>query len=222
MKAPYQKDPYLNSLLGNNEKILLECRQHWFVFVRNIFVEGIAILSIIALVTLILFNLALGSTYPWVAYGYLLVTFPIISLFFDFFQWWNRKYIITDFRVIQISGIINKDVIDSALEKINDVKLTQSFFGRIFNFGTIEILTASEIDINKIRTLGSPIRFKTTMINAKEALDRDDDHPRRRNAGPKFADDIPSLISQLDNLRAQGILTPEEFQIKKEELLKRL
>ena len=156
MKAPYQKDPYLNSLLGNNEKILLECRQHWFVFVRNIFVEGIAILSIIALVTLILFNLALGSTYPWVAYGYLLVTFPIISLFFDFFQWWNRKYIITDFRVIQISGIINKDVIDSALEKINDVKLTQSFFGRIFNFGTIEILTASEIGINKTWTSCSP------------------------------------------------------------------
>jgi len=222
MTDEYQKDPYLNSLLGDNERILLECRQHWFVFVRNIFVEGITIVGIVVLITLILFVLALQSTYPWVAYGYALVIFPLISLVFDFFQWWNRKYIITDFRVIQISGIINKDVIDSALEKINDVKLTQSFFGRIFNFGTIEILTASEIGINMIRTLGSPIRFKTTMINAKEAMDHDGDGGRRGGVAPKVANDIPSMIAQLDNLRLQGILSPEEFQVKKEELLKRL
>ncbi len=222
MMDTYQNDPYLNSLLGDNEKILLECRQHWFVFVRNIFVEGITIVTIVVLITFILLVLALGSTYPWVAYGYALVIFPIISLIYDFFQWWNRKYIITGFRVIQISGIINKDVIDSALEKINDVKLTQSFFGRIFNFGTIEILTASEIGINKISTLGSPIRFKTTMINAKEAMDHDDDGGRHGGPSPKIANDIPSMIAQLDNLRVQGILSPEEFQVKKEELLKRL
>ncbi len=221
MTDAYQKDPYLNSLLGDNERILLECRQHWFVFVRNIFVEGLTIVGIVVLISLILFVLALGTTYPWVVYGYALVIFPIISLVFDFFQWWNRKYIITDFRVIQISGIINKDVIDSALEKINDVKLTQSFFGRIFNFGTIEILTASEIGINMIRTLGSPIRFKTTMINAKEAMDNGDSG-RRGGAVPKVANDIPSMIAQLDNLRLQGILSSEEFQVKKEELLKRL
>ncbi len=186
-------DPYLNSLLGTNEEILLECRQHWFVFVRNIFVEGIAIVSIVVLVTFIKFILVPGPEYSWVAFGYLLIIFPIISLIFDFFQWWNRKYIITDFRVIQISGIINKDVIDSALEKINDLKLNQSFFGRIFNFGTVEILTASEIGINMIRTLGNPIRFKTTMINAKEAMDRDENGTRHGGAAPKMANDIPSI-----------------------------
>ena len=113
-------------------------------------------------------------------------------------------------------------MIDSALEKINDVKLTQSFFGRIFNFGTVEILTASEIGINKIRTLGSPIRFKTTMINAKEAMDWDEGRPRYSGVAPKIANDIPSMIAQLDNLRQQGILSPEEFQVKKEELQRRL
>lgn len=215
-------DAYLNSLLGTNEEILLECRQHWFVFMRNIFVEGVAIISIPALISFILFNNSVGPEFYWVRYLYALILFPIISLIFDFFQWWNRKYIITDFRVIQMSGIINKDVIDSALEKINDVKLTQSFFGRIFNFGTIEILTASEIGINKIRTLGEPIRFKTTMINAKDAMDHDDDGRRWRGAAPKTPNDIPTMIAQLDNLRQQGILSAEEFQVKKEDLLKRL
>ncbi len=149
---------------------------------------------------------------------------PFISLVFDFFSWWNRKYIITDFRVIQISGIINKDVIDSSLEKVNDVKLTQSFLGRIFNFGTVEILTASERGVNRIRLLGDPIRFKTTMVNAKESL-KSGSYDRRRGAAKNMGiptNDIPSLIAQLDNLRQQGVISLEEFQAKKAELLKRM
>lgn len=218
-------DPYLKSLLGDNEKIRLECRQHWFVFARDILVEVLVILSIIALVTAVLIFWATPNKIDWVWFGYLIIIPPIISLIYDFFQWWNRKYVITDFRVIQISGIINKDVIDSSLEKVNDVKLTQSFFGRIFNFGTVEILTASELGVNKIRTMGNPIRFKTTMINAKEELEMDGDFRRRGQptAVPsQTTRDIPTLIAQLDNLRQQGVLTAEEFQAKKTELLTRL
>jgi uncharacterized membrane protein YdbT with pleckstrin-like domain len=220
---PDQDDPYLNSLLGNNESILLSTRQHWFVFVRSIFLESFVLLAIFALV--IVANTFYGGQFPWINLGYLLLIIPFISFIFDFFTWWNRKYIITDFRVIQISGIINKNVIDSSLEKVNDVKLTQSFFGRIFNFGTIEILTASELGVNKIRLLGDPIHFKTTMVNAKEALESGAfDSRRKSNAkgAPGPANDIPSLISQLDNLRAQGVISMEEFQAKKAELLRRL
>jgi uncharacterized membrane protein YdbT with pleckstrin-like domain len=217
-------DPYLNSLLGDNEKILLTTRQHWFVFVRNILVEGVAILAIIVLATVV--YMMWGPQYNWLVFGYLLIIPPFISLIFDFFQWWNRKFIITDFRVIQISGIINKDVIDSSLEKVNDVKLSQSILGRIFNFGTVEILTASELGVNKIKLLGNPIHFKTTMVNAKEALEGGDfDDLRRKNSAKSMAapsNDIPSLIAQLDNLRQQGLLSPEEFQVKKAELLKRI
>ena len=218
-------DPYLNSLLGDNERILLSTRQHLFVFVRSILMESLVLLVLIALVTLGL--IFFGQQYPWINYGYFFLIIPFFSLVLDYFYWWNRKFIITDFRVIQISGIINKDVIDSSLEKVNDVMLTQSFLGRIFNFGTIEILTASEMGVNKIRLLGDPIHFKTPMVNAKEALETGNyDSLRRRNAAKSVAEaptnDIPTLITQLDNLRQQGLLSPEEFQDKKAELLKRI
>ena len=217
-------DPYLNSLLGDNEQILYSTRQHWFVFVRSILLESVVLVAIFALVSFAI--LMYGHLYSWINLLFYLMIIPFISLIFDFFSWWNRKYIITDFRVIQISGIINKDVIDSSLEKVNDVKLTQSFFGRIFNFGTVEILTASERGMNRIRLLGDPIRFKTTMVNAKEALEMGTfDSLRRRNAAKNMAvptNDIPSLIAQLDNLRQQGVISQEEFQAKKAELLKRM
>lgn len=213
-------NPYLESLLGDNEKILLASRQHWFVFVRTIFLESLVIAIILVAVTVA--YTVWNRQYDWLLWSYWLLLVPVISFVYDYFQWRNREYILTDFRVIQISGIINKNVIDSSLEKVNDVKLTQSFFGRIFNFGTVEIMTASELGINKITTLENPIKFKTTMVNAKEMLEYGTNGRRGPAVAANVANDIPSMIAQLDNLRQQGLLTPEEFQAKKAELLKRL
>jgi len=214
-------NPYLDSLLGDNEEVLLESRQHWFVFVRSVFLESLVIAAIIVLV-FVGDNLLWPRQFPWLIYGYFLVIVPVISFIYDYFQWRNREYILTSFRVVQISGIINKNVIDSSLEKVNDVKLTQSFFGRIFNFGTVEILTASETGVNVFQTLEDPIRFKTTMVNAKEILERGGANGWRQAPPANVATDVPSMIAQLDNLRAQGLLSPEEFQAKKAELLKRM
>ncbi len=53
---------------------------------------------------------------------------------------------------MQISGIFNKSVIDSSLEKVNDIKMDQSALGRMFGYGDIEILTASELGVNLFKT----------------------------------------------------------------------
>ena len=146
---------------------------------------------------------------------------------FDFFNWYNRKYIVTSWRVIQLSGIINKAVIDSSLEKVNDIELNQSFFGRIFGFGTVEILTASDIGVNKFKTIRDPLRFKNNIINAKERLGHDDDRRTSAKAGPVVQAapapaDIPAMIDRLDDLRKRGVLTEEEFQRSKQQLLQKM
>ena len=46
--------------------------------------------------------------------------------------------------MIRAEGVLNKSVTDTSLEKINDARLDQSVFGRIFGFGTLDILTAAE------------------------------------------------------------------------------
>ena len=100
----------------------------------------------------------------------LLLIVPIARFVYHFLLWQNREYIISNRRVIQIDGIINKNVIDSSLEKVNDVKMTQSVFGRILDYGDVEILTASELGVNLFQRIGHPIKFKTAMLNQKEAL----------------------------------------------------
>jgi uncharacterized membrane protein YdbT with pleckstrin-like domain len=156
--------------------------------------------------------------FPVAPLGFFLVLVPLAGMVRDFLIWYNRQYIVTNRRVIQTAGVFSKDVVDSSLEKVNDVKMSQSFWGRLFDYGDIEILTASEVGANVFRSIGEPIKFKTAMLNAKERLGFDDEIGIQTRA----ANDIPSLIAGLDDLRKKGIISEEEFQQKKTDLLAKM
>jgi uncharacterized membrane protein YdbT with pleckstrin-like domain len=201
-------DTYLKSLLGEKESILLVARQHWLVLLSEIASELALALAVSALVAVLAVFLG-----PLVLALLLLLLLPAISLTRDVLIWLNRQFVITNRRVIQLSGVLSKNVSDSSLEKVNDVKLEQSFFGRVFNYGDIEILTASELGANKIRLIADPIRYKITMVNAKEKMEMGD------SAKPAPGGDLMTLLGQLDALRQKGIISEAEFQVKKEAIL---
>jgi uncharacterized membrane protein YdbT with pleckstrin-like domain len=205
---------YIESLLADREKIILATRQHWFTIASAIALEIVLILVLLTL------TIIAGTAMPQFAlligaFGVIVILIPAATLTRDLLNWTNKQYIVTSRRVMQISGIFNKNVTDSSLEKVNDVKMTQSAFGRLFGYGDIEILTASELGVNLFKRIEDPIRFKTAMLNAKENLERGEEsrHPE---------DDIPDLIAGLERLHRQGVLTDEEFAQKKNELLARM
>jgi hypothetical protein len=203
---------YLEGLLGENERILLETHQHWFVLFNRIFLEIILIVIIIAA------SLFAAAYYPVAIAGLILVLVPVIGMLKDIMVWRNQAYLVTTRRVIQISGVLNKDVVDSSLEKVNDVKLSQSFFGRMFGYGDVEILTASELGVNLFHQIDHPVDFKTAMLNAKERLGFDEMGMHVSSA----VEDIPTMIEKLDVLRRRGVLSDAEFQQKKAELLAKM
>ncbi len=205
---------YVESLLGEREKIILIAHQHWFILVRAIVFEIVIILILIALTIttgayLSEFALLIGAV------GTILLLLPLSTMVRDILDWTNRQFIVTNRRVVQISGILNKNVTDSSLVKVTDVKLEQSAFGRLFNYGDIEILTASEFGVNLFRRIEEPIIFKIAMLNAKERLEQGD-------GAVQPTEDILEIIASLDRLRDLGILSEEEFKKKKAELLARL
>jgi uncharacterized membrane protein YdbT with pleckstrin-like domain len=154
-------------------------------------------------------------------------------------DWLNERYIITHRRVMGVKGTINKQVTDSALEKVNDVELRQSVVGRFLGYGTVQIITGSDIGINSFHRISRPLRFKREMLNAKEGLHEtaQPERPAEASQTSPVADavealalepetetmtSIPDLIAELAELRQQGIITEEEFESKKKELLDRL
>lgn len=202
---------YIQRMLGENERILLRTHQHRFVLFSMVVAE--------LTITLLLFIgvSAAAFYYPLAAAAFVLMLIPLGSMARDILVWSNHQYLVTNRRVIQVSGIFNKNVVDSSLEKVNDVKMTQSFFGRMFDYGDIEILTASETGVNQFKRIGNPVLFKTAMLNAKEKLGFEG-----MALQPQMGKNIPALIAELDELRQKGIVTEEEFRQKKAQLLAKM
>jgi len=72
--------------------------------------------------------------------------------------------------VLQLKGVLGKEVIDASLDQINDVKTEQSLLGRMFNFGDVDVVTASAILTDEMKHIARPLEFKRALMDAKEAL----------------------------------------------------
>lgn len=205
---------YVETLMADNEKIVVKTRQHWMVLAKSMFVNVLLLVAIAVLAAVA----AMALQAPGLLVTVLFII-PIFAFCRDYLEWWNEEFIVTNRRVIQAEGIFNKHVKDSSLEKVNDVVLDQSFLGRILDYGNIEILTASEGGVNDLHHIISPVKFKTEMLNQKEGMSMDEHvGPHGQGSAPN----IPALIAELDKLRQQNVLTEAEFQQKKAELLSKM
>lgn len=241
---------YVDELLGRGEQIFYEARQHIIVLISHI-LTGLALIALLVTAGVVS-NRAFSNTTNLLIAGmkasdlllfgtFIISVIVLISIFSTFLRWNAEHYIITDRRVIQIHGVLSKTVIDSSLGKINDVSLSQSVIGRMFDFGTIEILTAAEEGFNSMEGVAAPLAFKRAMLEAKYNYDRGYGYlePRpyaQRGAQParqsnhhdSNAHSVPAqldlhrTLEELARLRDRGILSADEFEAKKRELLNRI
>ncbi len=233
---------YTDSLLANGERILRREHQHWFVLLWN---ARYAVLGVIVGILL----LWIGANVTDAVYtilGYLTVlifVFALGSFAWSYLRFRNQEYVITSRRIIHTEGVINKRATDSSLEKINDAILAESIFGRIFGFGDLDVLTASEMGIERLRMLRNAKQFKIVMIEAKHELEIEYQRPLAPAASAfgsatsssgspaheaaydraaTTPDEVTYSLDRLGDLRDRGVITPEEFEAKKQELLGRL
>lgn len=168
---------YADGLLSTGERILYRNKQHPFVFIWG------ARYTILALVIAVVLFWLGGNLGPDGISGTLrqLLGWITAILFFGGIavaiwtglRYFNQEYVLTNRRVIQVEGVLNRNATDSSLEKINDAVLTQSIFGRMFDFGDLTVLTASESGIEKMRMIRSPIVYKKKMLDAKHDYEVD-------------------------------------------------
>jgi uncharacterized membrane protein YdbT with pleckstrin-like domain len=211
---------YLRRLLGQNEVILFSTHRHWFVPFSHILGE------LMLLVLLLVVAMILPQLWPTVRSDLVILVIMalglivVLSALIDLLRWRNEQFVVTDRRVLQLEGIISKNLLSSSLEKINDVELRQSWFGRILDYGDLDVLTASEEAVNQMRAIAQPLQFKRAIQDAQARLYEYRD--RRSGAGYGTAPDVQMVLEQLAALRDRGILSPAEFEAKKRELLSRI
>jgi uncharacterized membrane protein YdbT with pleckstrin-like domain len=162
---------YADGLLSTGERITYRQKQHPFIFIWG---ARYAILAlIVAIVAIWLggnlstdgFGGSVRTVLGWLTV--ILFIGGIAVAIWTALRYINQEYVLTNRRVLQVEGVLNRNSTDSSLEKINDAVLSQSIFGRMFDFGDLTVLTASESGIDKMKMLRGPIAFKKAMLDAK-------------------------------------------------------
>ncbi len=162
------QDGYLRKVLGKDERVLLVVRQHWLFFFRHILLWILLLIAIIGITLGVQIN---NPDRPQMSLvGVVALLLPLLIIWWQYLGWDNHKYVMTNRRVLQMSGVLGKEVLDSLLDQVNDVKTSQSVFGRMFDYGDVEILTASDIQTNKFTHIARPLEFKRALLDAKEAI----------------------------------------------------
>jgi uncharacterized membrane protein YdbT with pleckstrin-like domain len=214
---------YLEDLIATNERIEASTRGHWTGLVARIFLPGILLLIGIAIA-------AAGNVFgtgileQWgivgqtqivvrVVFVLALIVYPLVAFVLQYMYWRNEQYVVTNYRVIHIHGVLRKTVRDSSLEKVNDIVTNQSVLGRLLDYGNLDILTSSEAIGSELRHIGKPLRFKTAILESKQRLE---------GSAAAGGRSVPQLLSELAELRDRGVITEDEFQREKKQLLDRM
>ncbi len=209
---------YIRELLTRNEHIVRIARDHWITLLATILVDAAASIVIIGLSVLgIIFSP------PWTWLGLLLLVVPIGHLTLRLSAWWNKQYVVTNRRIIQVTGTFSKRVSDTLLEKVNDIMMEQSALGCLLRFGDVEIISGSESGIDVFRHIADPVGFKKELLEQKGSLGSldvfEEGGARVLSTEAPSAGDVPKLIAELDKLRQEGVITNAEFEEKKQQLL---
>jgi hypothetical protein len=164
---------YADRLLADGERVALRGRQH---FLATILEGRVAWAIFVAALVLVILDLQLEPSiwrdlFGWLGLGLLVVGLAWLTQIY--LSWYAQDYVVTNRRVMKVEGILKKRSADSSLEKINDAVLEQSVLGRILGYGDLDILTANEQSVDRLRMLSHAQRFKITMLDEKHRLEQE-------------------------------------------------
>jgi uncharacterized membrane protein YdbT with pleckstrin-like domain len=155
----------------------------------------------------------------WVLFVILLVLYPVPKLI----AWLTSNFAVTSDRVIHRQGFIAKRSMEIPLEAINDVRFEQGILDRMVGAGTLVISSASEFGRNTFDDIRHPEAVQKVIYEQGES------NKKRMYQGsaaaqgppppPPAAPSATTELERLARLRADGVLSEEEFQTQKAKIL---
>ena len=130
----------------------------------------------------------------------------------------SYEHVLTNQRMIQQTGIFNKRSMDAPLDKVNNVEHQQTLWGRLLGYGNVEIDTASEHGCTRFADIARPLELKNAIVAASEAYRSRRFAPAAPASGPSGAERMRQLKALLDD----GLISQEEFEMKRRKLLEEI
>jgi uncharacterized membrane protein YdbT with pleckstrin-like domain len=239
---------YTESLLATNEQILYRTKQHWMAPIFGTVAGSLVLIGGIALFVFHLtmgtedFAGTLRTLAFWGSIALTIVGVGMVG--YSYIQWWVEDYAVTNQKVMKVAGLVRKRTSGAALEKINDVIMEQGPLGRMLGYGTLKVSTASDTTDLTYETMRKPAEFRRAMLDQKMEFEQADarhiaEAVRAAGAaGPAVVAPAPPVtipappepaapaapspdekLRSLAKLRDDGLITAEDYEAKKAELL---
>lgn len=202
----------MKTKLKAGEEIVLELHPHWFTMMLPIFITALGVVG----------GILLASVSPF------FIILPIIVILYFLFKVLQRNnniWVVTNLRVIDEEGVLSNKSKESPLDKINNINYRQSFWGKIFGYGDVQIQTAAEIGSTNYSMVSSPKRLKDTITQMQEEYKESQIKRQASELANAMVNsrqnqiDVPTELERLFDLMQKGAITEEEYNIRKQKLL---
>jgi uncharacterized membrane protein YdbT with pleckstrin-like domain len=221
--------PYPRHLINEGETVALDLRPHWWYFSRHI-LSGIPLFILLILATRIHDNTLHDATVLLLGVAAIAWAVWLAS---QYVTWTRTYFVVTSDRVIYRTGVFSRHGVEIPLDRVNNINFHQSLWERIIGAGNLEIQSAGEEGTSAFDDVRHPdgvqqeiyrrMEERARRTSGKDA-DAIGDAVGRAMGGRHDAGgaSIPAQISELAQLRDRGVITPDEFERKKRELLERM
>jgi uncharacterized membrane protein YdbT with pleckstrin-like domain len=215
--------PYPQENLHPNEELVLDLHPHWWTITP----------SILALVIVLVFGiLALANDWPEPVkfLAAILIIANLVWFGIRYLQLITTHFVLTSDRVIYRSGIVSKRGVEIPLDSINAIHFNQRIWERMLGLGDLKVDSASVEGVSEFENVRKPHRVQNEIyIKMEENENRKFDRVATginaqftNQSQPSADQSIPDQISKLGELRDRGVISEEEFQAKKADLLGRM
>jgi len=198
-------DGYLNP----GEDLVLNLKPHWWIFAQPValLVGALAITIALRLID-VQYVSFLGLGLMAVAIGNVAVAYG---------RWSTTYFVISSERLIFRHGVLSKRGVELPIDRINNINFKQSLFERMIGAGDLLIESAGESGQSRFSNVRKPSAVQNEVY-------RQIDMQRDRMAGgaPAAEPSVAELIRELEELRGQGLVSDEEFEVKRRDLLDRM
>ncbi len=208
---------YAEKTLAPGETILYRARYHWIFYRSGLLVVVLA--ALLGAASLYAHRADPGGEVALLV-AYLAFGFGVLGLILlgaRYVRAQQDEFVVTDRRVLRSVGLVTREHEQAPLEKIQDITVTQSGLGRILDYGSVTLETASERGTLLFPAIASPELFRTAIWG----------RPRTEAAAfptaPPAASSTPAgRLEQLESLRRRGMVSEAEYADKRREILAHL
>jgi membrane protein YdbS with pleckstrin-like domain len=162
---------------------------------------------------------AIESAPGWVSW-LLLVGLGLATLWLvtRYLRWVTTRLVVTNSRIIEQRGIVARSGREIPLSALTDIGYRQTIFERIIGAGNVLIESAGRDSQESFPDLPNPELIHNVIFTQMQLLRAGQANWTAAAGAPS----IPAQIDHLDQLRRRGVITDQEFETKKVELLNRL